>query len=72
MVLKLAALEEHLDELFENDVNMYGTQAVATLPPPMPVFENDVNMYGTQAEYKCVTHRTRFENDVNMYGTQAL
>ena len=35
---------------FENDVNMYGTQAQALLPIQTTGFENDVNMYGTQAE----------------------
>ena len=35
--------------LFENDVNMYGTQAITTVVVLMPEFENDVNMYGTQA-----------------------
>ena len=34
---------------FENDVNMYGTQArIERFIFPL-VFENDVNMYGTQA-----------------------
>ena len=35
--------------MFENDVNMYGTQAALTLPISLLQFENDVNMYGTQA-----------------------
>ena len=34
---------------FENDVNMYGTQAVVYECPAAFGFENDVNMYGTQA-----------------------
>ena len=34
---------------FENDVNMYGTQAVAQTVAANGKFENDVNMYGTQA-----------------------
>ena len=34
---------------FENDVKMYGTQAMST-PLHLPeTFENDVKMYGTQA-----------------------
>ena len=34
---------------FENDVNMYGTQAVFSCLTIFLAFENDVNMYGTQA-----------------------
>ena len=34
---------------FENDVNMYGTQAQKYLSMAISLFENDVNMYGTQA-----------------------
>ena len=34
---------------FENDVNMYGTQAFKLMFPFLCLFENDVNMYGTQA-----------------------
>ena len=34
---------------FENDVNMYGTQALRLRFPLHTEFENDVNMYGTQA-----------------------
>ena len=34
---------------FENDVNMYGTQAAPKSCPLPSKFENDVNMYGTQA-----------------------
>ena len=37
------------EDLFENDVKMYGTQApLSTLDTTEP-FENDVKMYGTQA-----------------------
>ena len=35
--------------MFENDVNMYGTQAIISHLSDDGVFENDVNMYGTQA-----------------------
>ena len=35
--------------MFENDVNMYGTQACQSTKQAQTVFENDVNMYGTQA-----------------------
>ena len=35
--------------MFENDVNMYGTQAAGCKRCIHPEFENDVNMYGTQA-----------------------
>ena len=34
---------------FENDVNMYGTQASDQKTKQEELFENDVNMYGTQA-----------------------
>ena len=34
---------------FENDVKMYGTQAVRFLHQSNYPFENDVKMYGTQA-----------------------
>ena len=34
---------------FENDVNMYGTQASSSPCMTVHMFENDVNMYGTQA-----------------------
>ncbi len=35
---------------FENDVKMYGTQALNQRTPEERRFENDVKMYGTQAE----------------------
>ena len=38
---------------FENDVKMYGTQAIDKGHIHTHLFENDVKMYGTQA------HRTR-------------
>ena len=56
---------------FENDVNMYGTQAPWKKFISASEFENDVNMYGTQARIQCGNIQQRFENDVNMYGTQA-
>ena len=56
---------------FENDVNMYGTQACNDSGNVRNVFENDVNMYGTQALESARYLTSRFENDVNMYGTQA-
>ena len=34
--------------LFENDVEMYGTQTGPTGPQGKQGFENDVEMYGTQ------------------------
>ena len=40
-----------LDLGFENDVNMYGTQAQCFRTVIVLWFENDVNMYGTQAIY---------------------
>ena len=57
---------------FENDVNMYGTQAVRYAKCKLCLFENDVNMYGTQARLFFVLSLLLFENDVNMYGTQAF
>ena len=39
-----------LDLGFENDVNMYGTQAGQRQMIVTIAFENDVNMYGTQAD----------------------
>ena len=56
---------------FENDVNMYGTQAKERRYTTTDMFENDVNMYGTQATIIDSTKDFQFENDVNMYGTQA-
>ena len=41
--------------MFENDVNMYGTQTNDIIYRVKEMFENDVNMYGTQtflATYK--------------------
>ena len=60
-----------LDLGFENDVNMYGTQAKPDVAQIMQLFENDVNMYGTQAPIGVIQTCVVFENDVNMYGTQA-
>ena len=56
---------------FENDVNMYGTQASHLSTSIVDQFENDVNMYGTQASHLSTGVVDQFENDVNMYGTQA-
>ena len=60
-----------LDLGFENDVNMYGTQAPDIISRHFRKFENDVNMYGTQAIQQREIDNLKFENDVNMYGTQA-
>ena len=57
---------------FENDVEMYGAQAVHIVPHFLPVFENDVEMYGAQATGFTFTMSTSFENDVEMYGAQAI
>ena len=35
--------------MFENDVKMYGTQAITLSKVIILSFENDVKMYGTQA-----------------------
>ena len=34
---------------FENDVEMYGAQALLLCPQSLTGFENDVEMYGAQA-----------------------
>ena len=57
--------------VFENDVKMYGTQAVSIVDTGVAMFENDVKMYGTQAIYSSDSSQAMFENDVKMYGTQA-
>ena len=36
---------------FENDVKMYGTQALKSVSSYKGGFENDVKMYGTQAYF---------------------
>ena len=41
--------------MFENDVNMYGTQAIEKPSNDDIEFENDVNMYGTQASGNVLT-----------------
>ena len=57
---------------FENDVKMYGTQAISLNLRSYRGFENDVKMYGTQAEESPLQGQKEFENDVKMYGTQAM
>ena len=57
---------------FENDVKMYGTQALEKAVGRAYWFENDVKMYGTQADGSEAIAITMFENDVKMYGTQAI
>ena len=57
---------------FENDVKMYGTQAIEQAMSVCLVFENDVKMYGTQATLILYHCPISFENDVKMYGTQAV
>ena len=51
---------------FENDVNMYGTQANMAHILAAVQFENDVNMYGTQAIYSGNDSGKAFEKDVNL------
>ena len=57
---------------FENDVEMYGAQAILYDHGWETVFENDVEMYGAQAANIFGVTRISFENDVEMYGAQAL
>ena len=71
MVLKQQNSVYQARQWFENDVNMYGTQARCRIWCKCHVFENDVNMYGTQARLTGWWMDCQFENDVNMYGTQA-
>ena len=52
MVLKLHASNSKPYPQFENDVKMYGTQAVYVLIRWYVKFENDVKMYGTQALWR--------------------
>ena len=71
MVLKRQQEKQRSVAEFENDVKMYGTQAICAAPISPNMFENDVKMYGTQALTKLRNIVTSFENDVKMYGTQA-
>ena len=57
---------------FENDVEMYGAQAMYLPLTWISLFENDVEMYGAQASYSPSLYSELFENDVEMYGAQAL
>ena len=56
---------------FENDVEMYGAQAISTSQPVISSFENDVEMYGAKAIHSSSGPSCLFENDVEMYGAQA-
>ena len=56
---------------FENDVEMYGAQALDQRCLYIIMFENDVEMYGAQASSSPVPCTGAFENDVEMYGAQA-
>ena len=70
MVLKHISFIIRIYHMFENDVEMYGTQT-ATRPVNLTAgFENDVEMYGTQTWIARYSGDLEFENDVEMYGTQ--
>ena len=56
---------------FENDVEMYGAQALRKCLQIALKFENDVEMYGAQARLQDFLRFAEFENDVEMYGAQA-
>ena len=60
------------DLRFENDVEMYGAQAISDTRDPTHPFENDVEMYGAQAVIQFELLQLEFENDVEMYGAQAF
>lgn len=49
---------------FENDVKMYGTQALEECRSEEPSFENDVKMYSTQTFSGQILLNRTFENDV--------
>ena len=59
MVLKQLKTVEIDVEKFENDVKMYGTQALYCLCERHNRFENDVKMYGTQAFLHLNEHKLR-------------
>ena len=70
MVHKLFSKFQHILAVFENDVELYGTQTELFIIKQYEEFENDVELYGTQTTgilYNCATS---FENDVELYGTQ--
>ena len=48
MVLKLKVPYNTVENQFENDVKMYGTQTLHPNAYADRLFENDVKMYGTQ------------------------
>ena len=60
------------DLRFENDVEMYGAQAIHCFHTGYNLFENDVEMYGAQAQFTSGKYVYTFENDVEMYGAQAV
>ena len=55
MVLKHIPLQPNIDQEFENDVKMYGTQTDEFIDNSQSPFENDVKMYGTQTLLKLLT-----------------
>ena len=71
MVLKLPTPQNHTHSAFENDVKLYGTQALFGITINVLGFENDVKLYGTQAVAILCGTTAVFENDVKLYGTQA-
>ena len=52
MVLKHVIITNYADDMFENDVKMYGTQTSTNDIISPFQFENDVKMYGTQTTSK--------------------
>ena len=71
MVLKHFESIFSISSSFENDVEMYGAQAIEVRITAHFRFENDVEMYGAQAKKVCNAVKSMFENDVEMYGAQA-
>ena len=58
--------------VFENDVEMYGAQTLASAGIVPSEFENDVEMYGAQTDWTAEPLWREFENDVEMYVAQIV
>ena len=59
-----------IDDLFENDVKMYGIQTRIIWIKCRHEFENDVKTYGIQTMMTGNITNMTFENDVKMHGIQ--
>ena len=72
MVHKLFSKFQHILAVFENDVELYGTQTELFIIKQYEEFENDVELYGTQTVKLSRRCTFEFENDVELYGTQTM